>query len=69
MQLIQTPEEPATFEKLLPLYLMALRSEPHDSENLRIGEIELQLRRMARAADRWNKSEYTPKITDAEVRS
>lgn len=54
MQLIQTPEDAATFEKLLPLYLMALRSEPQDSENLRISEIELQLRKMARAADKWN---------------
>ena len=67
MPIIQTPEEPATFEKLLPLYLMALRSEPADSESLKIAEIELQLRRMARAADRWNKSEYTPKITGEEV--
>ena len=53
MQLIQTPEDAATFEKLLPLYLMALRSEPQASENLRICEIELELRKMARAADKW----------------
>ena len=67
MSTIQTPEEPATFEKLLPLYLMALRSEPQDSENLNISEIKLQLRKMAVYADRWNKSKYTPKITEVQA--
>ena len=64
MPAIQTPEEPATFENLLPLYLMALRSEPQDSDNLMICEIRWELRKMARAADRWNKSKDTTKITE-----
>ena len=51
---IQIASKLATYKDLLPLYLLALRGADEDSEDFAISEIRLQLRMMARKADKWD---------------
>lgn len=55
---IQIANEHATYKDLLPLYLLALRGTldfiDEDSKDFAIAEIKLQLRMMARKADKWD---------------
>ena len=48
---IQTINEPATYQKLLPLYLLALKGGEEDERYM--GDIRVALRNMATQADRW----------------
>jgi hypothetical protein len=51
---IQMANELAKYKYLLPIYLLALRGADEDSEDFAISEIRLQLRMMARKADKWD---------------
>ena len=48
---IQTINEPATYRKLLPLYLLALKGGEEDERYM--GDIRVALWNMATHADRW----------------
>ena len=48
---IQTISGPATYKKLLPLYLLALKGG--DDDDYKISEIRVALLVMAKHADRW----------------
>jgi hypothetical protein len=48
---IQTISGPATYRKLLPLYLLALKGG--DEDDYQMSEIRLALKVMATHADRW----------------
>ena len=63
---IQIASKLATYEDLLPLYLLALRGADEDSENFAIADIRLQLRMMARKADKWDEHNYPIKKEDKQ---
>jgi hypothetical protein len=57
---IQTVKDETAYERLLPLYLAALAGL--DDDHPQAGSIRSELYQMARAADRWRKSPYTPEV-------
>lgn len=48
---IQTIDGPATYQKLLPLYLLALKGGEEDDRYM--GDVRVALLVMAKHADRW----------------
>ena len=48
---IQTIDSPTTYQKLLPLYLLALKAGEEDERYM--GDVRVALLIMARRADRW----------------